>query len=246
MPRRSAAVAATIAAGQREAGDEPLHVPLPRPRQGLVEVVEVEDEPPLRRGEGAEVGEVGVAAELRLEARARGRGEIGRHHRRGAAVEGEGRGQHAAVAQRHQLPDPRAGLVLEQLDRVRAIDRRRSTRRGWSAARPCERPCRRRRARRAIRGDSGSSRIIDSGYGRLGERWIGARLQLVEALRRQAPSRPERGEDEEGGEEEGRLQRLQLGVFVVLDQRVDRRRVDARRLGPRPAPLRRRRSCHRR
>ena len=93
-------------------------IPLPRPGQRLVEVVEVEDEPPLGRGEGAEVGEMGVAAELRLEARPRGPREIRRHHRRGAAVEGERRGQHAAVAQRHQLAHPRAGLLLEQLDRV--------------------------------------------------------------------------------------------------------------------------------
>jgi len=51
------------------------------PGEGLVEVVEVEDEPPLGRREHAEVREVGVAAELRRQARSRGAREVGRHDR---------------------------------------------------------------------------------------------------------------------------------------------------------------------
>ena len=119
-----AALEAALAPGDGEARGEPHHVPLPRPRQSLVEVVDVEDELAIGRGVGAEVGEVGVAAELHVEAAARGRRQVGRHHRRRAAVEGEGRDQHARIAQRHELANPRGGLGLEQLDRVRAVCRR--------------------------------------------------------------------------------------------------------------------------
>ena len=70
-------VEAALPAGDREAGGEPLHVPLERPRQRLVEVVEAEDEPPVGCGEDAEVREVRVAAELGVQipsaARPRGR-----------------------------------------------------------------------------------------------------------------------------------------------------------------------------
>ena len=66
-----------VAAADLEARGEALHIPLERAGQRLVEVVEVEDEIPLGRRVAADVGEVRVAAELRLEARpvasARGR-----------------------------------------------------------------------------------------------------------------------------------------------------------------------------
>ena len=45
-------------------GGEALDVPLPRPRQGLVEVVDVHHQTAIGGGEGAEVREVGVAARL--------------------------------------------------------------------------------------------------------------------------------------------------------------------------------------
>ncbi len=111
--------------GDGEARGEPHHVPLPGPRQRLVEVVDVEEQLAIRGGEGAEVGEVGVAAELHGEAAARGARQVRRHHRRGAAVEGERRGEHPPVAERDELADPRGGLGLEQLDRVRPVARRR-------------------------------------------------------------------------------------------------------------------------
>ncbi len=112
---------AVFAGGDREAGAEALDVPLPRPGQRLVEVVEVEDEAPVGGGEGAEVGEVGIAAGLHAQARDRGPRQVGSHHRGGAAVEGERRGRHSPVADRDQLRDPRARLPLEDLDRVLAV-----------------------------------------------------------------------------------------------------------------------------
>ena len=55
---------AVLAPGDGEAGREPLDVPLPRPGKGLVEVVDVEDQPALRRGERTEVHQVRVATHL--------------------------------------------------------------------------------------------------------------------------------------------------------------------------------------
>ena len=60
---------AAAARADQHAHREPLDVPLPRARQRLVEVVDVEDEPSLGRGVEAEVREVGVAAALDDEAR---------------------------------------------------------------------------------------------------------------------------------------------------------------------------------
>ena len=65
---RSAGAEPDCSAGDGTAGDEALEVPLERTRQRLVEVVDAEHEPPVGRREPAEVGEVGVAAELHLQA----------------------------------------------------------------------------------------------------------------------------------------------------------------------------------
>ena len=92
--------------------------------QGLVEVVEVEDEFALRRGEQPEVAEVGVPAQLDAQAGARGAREVLRHQERAAPVERERRDEHAAVADRHELRNPAARLALEHLDRVGAQVRR--------------------------------------------------------------------------------------------------------------------------
>ena len=61
-----------VARRQDEARRHPLHVALERPGQRLVEVVEVEHQPALGGGEDAEVGQVGVTAQLDLEAGGRG------------------------------------------------------------------------------------------------------------------------------------------------------------------------------
>ena len=53
-----------VASRHGQAGGQPLDVPLERAGQGLVEVVDVEDQPPLRRGERAEIGQVRIPAQL--------------------------------------------------------------------------------------------------------------------------------------------------------------------------------------
>ena len=100
-----------------ETGDkrrrQPEDVPFERARVGLVEVVDVEDEVALGGGVDAEVGEVGVAAELHQERRARPRAERGCHQRGGAPQRGQWAGSHAGMAQRQQLRDPVVPLAAE-------------------------------------------------------------------------------------------------------------------------------------
>ncbi len=58
---------AVLSTRDLNARSQPLDVPLPRPRGGLVEVVQIEDEMTLRRAEYAEIRHVGIAAELHLD-----------------------------------------------------------------------------------------------------------------------------------------------------------------------------------
>jgi hypothetical protein len=117
-------VEAAIAAGDGEAGREPLEIPLERTRKRLVEVIDAEHEPPVRRREHTEVRQVRVAAQLHLQIGSRHVLEIGRHQLRGAPEERERRHEHAPVADRHELGDARQRLLLELLDRIAARGRR--------------------------------------------------------------------------------------------------------------------------
>ncbi len=111
---------APVATHDLEAGGKALDVPLPRPRDRLVEVVDVEDHPALGRAEEPEVRQVGVAAHLHDDARRGSGAEIHGHERRSAPVEGERRREHAPVADRDEVLHPRGRLGLEHGDRVRA------------------------------------------------------------------------------------------------------------------------------
>ena len=111
-------VESTAASRDREARDEALEVPLERARERLVEIVHIEYEPPVGGGIAAEVGQVRVAAELHVQPRPRHAGEIGSHDVGRAAIEGEGREEHAPVPDRDELLDPALRLQLEQVDRV--------------------------------------------------------------------------------------------------------------------------------
>ena len=62
--RRSAGGEPAVAAGDLKARGQPLHIPLPRAGQGLVEVVDVEHQLPLGGGEHPEVRQVRVTADL--------------------------------------------------------------------------------------------------------------------------------------------------------------------------------------
>ena len=95
------------------------------PWQRLVEVVDVEEQVAFRRGEQAEVDEVGIAAELDLDARARADREVGGHRQRRAAIERERRDRHPAIADRDELRDPGRRLLLEEGDGIRPVGGRR-------------------------------------------------------------------------------------------------------------------------
>ena len=113
-----------VATRDLEACRKALHVPLQRPRQRLVEVVDVEHEGALGGSKAAEVGEMGVAAQLDLQTRARRGREIGGHDRRRAPVERERRREHPAVADRQELRHARDALLLEDPHRFPVRGRR--------------------------------------------------------------------------------------------------------------------------
>ena len=114
-----------VAAGDLDACRHALDVPFPRPGQSLVEVVRTEDEPAVRGGEAAEVGDVSVAAGLHGDPRVRRRRQVGGHHRRRTAIEGERRDEHPPVPDRDELRHARSRLSDEDRDRVGPVQRRR-------------------------------------------------------------------------------------------------------------------------
>ena len=104
-----------------QAGGQPLDVPLERAGQGLVEVVDVEDQLPLRRGERPEIGQVRISAQLHPKPGCGRGGQIRRHGQRRPPVEGERGYQHPPVPDRHQLGHPALRLVQQQPDRIRDL-----------------------------------------------------------------------------------------------------------------------------
>src|SRR5262249_40070739 len=102
-----------------QAGGQPLDVPLPRAGQGLVEVVDVEEELALGRGIHPEVGQVRVPAGLDGQAGDGGGGQVGGHGQGGTPVVAERGGQHPPIPDRDQLGYPGTALFLQQGDRVR-------------------------------------------------------------------------------------------------------------------------------
>ena len=115
---------AVLAADHDEAGGQPLDVPLPRRGQGLVEVVQVEDQVALGRGKEAEVRQVAVPARLDKNAAGRGSRQIARHHRGRSAEKRERARQHAAVADGDQLGHTAQARFFQHRDRVTAVGRR--------------------------------------------------------------------------------------------------------------------------
>src|SRR5215211_4312111 len=117
-------VEAVFSASDHEARGEAFDVPLPRPGQGLVEVVEVEEQGALRGGIRPKVQKVGVAAKLSLDAGLRGASEVLGHDDGRPPHEGERRSHHARVPDRDELLNPVPVLCLQEVDRIRPIRRR--------------------------------------------------------------------------------------------------------------------------
>jgi hypothetical protein len=110
-----------VAASDGEARRHPLHVVLERPRQRLVEVVQIEQQPPFGRGEQPEIRQMGIPAQLRVQASHRRVRQIRRHDLGCAPVERERRDHHPAMTDRHQIQLAGAVLLLQETDWVRAV-----------------------------------------------------------------------------------------------------------------------------
>jgi hypothetical protein len=94
---------AVVAGGYDKARSKALDVPLPRPGERLVEIVDRKHDTPFRCGKPAEIAEVGVPTAPDTDPGNRSGCEITGHGERGTAVEGEGGAGHAPVAQRQIL-----------------------------------------------------------------------------------------------------------------------------------------------
>ncbi len=96
---------AARAACDDKTGGQAVDIPLPRGRKRLIQVVNVEDDPPLWSREASEIAQMSITARLYAKARGGCAGQVHRHVERRAAIEGVRRRQHPAVAQRDQLGD---------------------------------------------------------------------------------------------------------------------------------------------
>ena len=103
---RSGAAMPGLPAGQHDAGRHALEVPLEGSADGLVEIVQIEDQFAVRGGERPQVLHVRISTQLSQQAGVGQPPEVRRHDGRGAAEERERRRFHALVADRQQLCDP--------------------------------------------------------------------------------------------------------------------------------------------
>ena len=130
----------TSPGGNDAARCQTLDVPLERASKRLVEVVHVEQQVALRRGEEAEVREVGVAAELDIQAAVRMTGQVRTHGQGRATIERRRRDCHPAVPDGDQLGDARRRLLGDEVDRIcpsiATLARRPGPQRALARARP--------------------------------------------------------------------------------------------------------------
>ncbi len=116
--RRRAATEPHVPRGDHEARREALQIPFPRAERDFIEVVQIEDELPFRRGEAAEVHQMAVAANRHDDAGVLHLAEIVRLKDRTAAKERERRHRHAPVPERHEPGDTAFAAAAQQLDRI--------------------------------------------------------------------------------------------------------------------------------
>jgi len=89
-----------------EACREPFEIPFPWSRESLIEIVNVENDPALRRGESSKIHQVAVSAGLHVESCERRVSQILRHNRRSAAEKRKWRLKHPSVPDRQELLHP--------------------------------------------------------------------------------------------------------------------------------------------
>jgi hypothetical protein len=115
---------ATLASGDHHARCQAFDIPLEWRRQRLIEVVDIEDEPALGRGEDAEVQHVRIATRLYPQPADGSVGKILSHDRGGSAEERQRRSHHALMADRQELRHPPSLLLLQNEDRITPAGRR--------------------------------------------------------------------------------------------------------------------------
>ena len=114
-----------VAPRDLHAGRHPLDVPLPRPGEGLVEVIWAEYESAIRSCKPPEVGDVSIAARLHDDTRVRGRRQVRRHDRRRSTVEHEWGDEHPSIPDRDEFLYARGRLGRQHRDRIRPVRCRR-------------------------------------------------------------------------------------------------------------------------
>src|SRR5215471_7527898 len=90
---------AYFASSKHEARCKTFQVPFERRTNGLIEIVDVKDEPSIRSSVGAQVAHMSIATNLVHNSRVRKQRKIGSHNRHSAAKKSEGRGSHALIFQ---------------------------------------------------------------------------------------------------------------------------------------------------
>ena len=213
--------------GHHQAGGEAGHVPLEGPGQGLVEVAQVEVEVALRRGPEPEVQDMGVPAELHLDAAVRPGGQVGRHDGGRAAVEVPRRERHALVPERGELGQPDVVLGQDACRRGRGRGSARPSRPGRPGA-PAPGPAvpsrgaRRRGGEIVLRRD-GRGRSVGTAHG---IRSLSSRLGSY-----LCPGRPASGHAVLGAVPEGLVRRPDTSDGTVAGRRRSERGQARKRAG---------------
>src|SRR5580704_10578036 len=89
---------ASVSAGQYNTRCQPFQIPFPRGRKGLVEIVDIENQPAFRRAESPKIQYVAIAASLHADA-GRGRSrQIERHQSCRAAKKSKWRTPHPRIS----------------------------------------------------------------------------------------------------------------------------------------------------
>jgi hypothetical protein len=89
--------------------------------QGLIEIIDVEDELALGGGESSDINQMTIAAGLHSNSRFGRPRQIAGHHRRRSAQECERGGEHTPVPDRYEVCQPRFIRFDQKIDRVGPI-----------------------------------------------------------------------------------------------------------------------------
>ena len=107
---------AAVSSADFDAGQEAFDIPFPWSRKRFVKVVQIEDQSSFRAAENSEVRDMRITAVLHPDAGGRRFRQIVRHDDRGTPIERKRRDGHPLVADRQELLNTVAFLLLQQID----------------------------------------------------------------------------------------------------------------------------------